>query len=160
MEPVDTTVFTLHPIGWVRNERATTQDDFWGSVISTITLDSNQFTPAATQGLSEFSHLIIVFAMHKVPAEKIVTGARHPRGQTELPLVGIFGQRAKARPNRLGVSCCELLACDGLTLTVKALDAIDGTPVIDIKPYMQSFEPQTEIREPAWISAIMAQYYD
>jgi tRNA (Thr-GGU) A37 N-methylase len=71
----------------------------------------------------------------------------------------MFAQRAKLRPNRLGVSNCELVAVDRLSLTVRGLDAIDGTPVLDIKPFMAEFEPTGAIRQPAWATELMQGYY-
>jgi tRNA (Thr-GGU) A37 N-methylase len=72
----------------------------------------------------------------------------------------MFAQRAKMRPNRLGVSSCRLLGVEGLDLWVRGLDAIDGTPVLDVKPYMREFEPPaSEVRQPAWASELMAQYW-
>jgi tRNA (Thr-GGU) A37 N-methylase len=87
-------------------------------------------------------------------------GARHPRGRTDWPKVGIFAQRAKARPNRIGVTTCELVDVDGLDLRVRGLDAIDGTPVLDVKPYMQAFGPRGEVREPEWVAELMANYWE
>lgn len=72
---------------------------------------------------------------------------------------GIFAQRAKGRPNRLGVSVCELLAVEGLTVTAQGLDAIDGTPVLDLKPYLQEFAPRSPVRQPAWSHELMAGYW-
>src|SRR5205807_206240 len=87
-----------------------------------------------------------------VPAEAVVVdvdtvtvGARRPRGNLEWPEVGILAQRAKARPSRIGVSVCELVEVDGLELAVRGLDAIDGTPVLDVKPYMIEFAPRGPI---------------
>jgi tRNA (Thr-GGU) A37 N-methylase len=74
-------------------------------------------------------------------------------------LTGIFAQRGKERPNRIGLSTCELLAVEGTTLTVRGLDAIDGTPVLDIKPYMSEFAPRTPVRQPAWSRELMARYF-
>ena len=95
----------------------------------------------------------------RVDPAKINLGARHPRNRTDWPVVGIFAQRAKARPNRLGVTTCELLSVDGLTLTVLGLDAIDATPVLDIKPHMVEFQARTEVRQPGWVSELMAEYW-
>lgn len=82
-----------------------------------------------------------------------------PRGNPDWPQVGIFAQRAKGRPNRLGVSVCRLLAVQGLTVTVQALDAIDGTPVLNIKPYMAEFAPRGQVHQPAWSRELMAAYW-
>ncbi|MEO0492652.1 MAG: SAM-dependent methyltransferase [Actinomycetota bacterium] len=152
--------FTVSAIGHVHNERTSPEDDDWDSVVSTVVLDDEWFTPDVVAGLAEFSHLDIVFLFDRVDPDKVDLGARHPRNREDWPLVGIFAQRAKARPNRLGVTTCELLAVDGLTLTVMGLDAIDATPVLDIKPHMIEFQARTEVRQPAWVGELMAQYWE
>ena len=101
-------------------------------------------------GLADFSHLDIVYLFHLVDPARPVPHARHPRGNVDWPLVGIFAQRAKDRPNRIGVSTCELVRVDGDTLVVRGLDAIDGTPVLDIKPHLVEFGPRGPVRQPEW----------
>ena len=133
--------FTLTPIGHVRGGRADAIDDDWGASRATIALDPDQFTPDALAGLADFSHAEVIFLFDKVPDDKIETGARHPRGRADWPLVGIFAQRGKNRPNRIGLTTCRIVAVDGLSVEVEGLDAIDGTPVLDIKPYMSSVAP-------------------
>ena len=118
-----------------------------------------QFGPESTAGLADFSHLTVVYRFHLVPDAEISSGARHPRGRTDWPKVGIFAQRGKGRPNRIGVTTCEIVAVDGLTVRVRGLDAIDGTPVLDIKPHMSGFAPRGALREPAWVSEIMKDYW-
>jgi len=149
----------LQPIGVVRSPRRDVEDDDWGAVVSTIELDAAQFGAEVTAGLADFSHVEVVYYFHRVPPEKIETAARHPRNRTDWPRVGIFAQRGKGRPNRLGVSRCRLLAVAGLTLTVQALDAVDGTPVLDVKPWMAEFGPLGDVRQPAWATELMARYY-
>jgi tRNA (Thr-GGU) A37 N-methylase len=122
-------------------------------------LDTERFGPEALYGLDGFSHIEVVFHFDRVPAEKIETGARHPRGNTDWLLVGIFGQRGKNRPNLLGVSRCRLLKVDGLDIHVSGLDAVDGTPVLDIKPWMAEFGPLDEVTQPAWATELMRDYY-
>jgi tRNA-Thr(GGU) m(6)t(6)A37 methyltransferase TsaA len=151
---------TLRPVGVVRSPRRDLRDDLWGGVISTIELDAQRFSHRAVAGLDEFSHLEVVFFMHLVPEHEIEIGARRPRGRRDWPEVGIFAQRAKGRPNRLGVSRCRLLRVDGLRLTVEGLDAVDGTPVLDVKPYMDEFGPRGPVRQPWWSRELMARYYD
>jgi tRNA (Thr-GGU) A37 N-methylase len=73
--------------------------------------------------------------------------------------VGILAQRAKDRVNRLGLSTCELLRVEGAVLHVRGLDAVDGTPVLDIKPYMEEFAPRTAVRQPPWSRELMAGYF-
>ena len=149
----------LKPIGFVRGGRSEPIDDDWDSVEAVIALDAAQFKPDATASLSDFSHIEVVFHFNRVPDDEVSSGARHPRGRQDWPLVGIFAQRGKGRPNRIGVTVCRLLSVDGLLLRVKGLDAIDGTPVLDIKPVMTGFLPRGAIREPDWSRALMAGYW-
>ena len=90
---------------------------------------------------------------------KIVSTARHPRNNCDWPEIGIFAQRGRARPNRIGVTVCAIVAINRLWLSVRGLDAIDGTPVLDIKPYLSGFAPRGTVREPDWAREIMADYW-
>jgi tRNA-Thr(GGU) m(6)t(6)A37 methyltransferase TsaA len=146
-------------IGHVRGGRSEPIDDAWDAVTARIALDPDQFKPDATAALDSFSHIEVIFHFDKAPANKINTGARHPRGNTDWPLAGIFAQRGKDRPNRIGVTVCRLLSVDRLNLEVQGLDAIDGTPVLDIKPVMKGFLPRGDIREPAWAAELMKAYW-
>ena len=149
----------LTPIGFVRGGRTAAEDDDWGQVQAEIVLDGARFAPDALSGLADFSHAEIVYHFHAVPEADIVAGTRHPRGRADWPAVGIFAQRGRTRPNRLGVSTCEILGVSGLVLSVRGLDAIDGTPVLDIKPVLSGFAPRGPLREPEWARAIMAAYW-
>lgn len=149
----------LRPIGWVSSPRAQPIDDDWDSVKATIRLDGERFTSEALRGLDGFSHAEVVYVSDRVDPDWVQTGARRPRGNPDWPEVGIFAQRAKARPNRVGVSVCRLITVDGLTVTVQGLDAIDGTPVLDVKPYMTEFAARGEVRQPAWSHQLMAGYW-
>jgi len=153
------TDIALKPIGVVRSARAEPIDDDWDAVAARIELDAAQFAPDATMGLGDFSHIEVIYHFDRVGSGEIHAGARHPRGRADWPKVGIFAQRGKGRPNRLGVCVCRLERVDGLTLHVRGLDAIDGTPVLDIKPVMKGFLPRGEIREPAWAGEIMREYW-
>ena len=150
--------YALRPIGYVRGGRAEPIDDRWGAVTATIAL-TPEFGPEALAGREGFSHIEVVFLFHRVAESAVVAGARHPRGRTDWPKVGIFAQRGKDRPNRLGVTVCRLLAVEGTTLRVAGLDAIDGTPVLDIKPVMRGFLPRGEVREPQWARELMDGYW-
>jgi tRNA (adenine37-N6)-methyltransferase len=149
----------LDPIGFVRGGRAAPIDDNWGKSRARLELDAARFSPDALAGLTEFSHVEVIYVFNRVPEGAIVTGGRHPRNRQDWPLVGIFAQRGKNRPNRLGVSICKIIAVNGLVVEVEALDAIDGTPILDIKPVMQGFLPRGEVREPLWATAIMQTYW-
>ncbi|HEX4926310.1 MAG TPA: SAM-dependent methyltransferase, partial [Bdellovibrionales bacterium] len=126
---------TLYPIGQVVSTRKDAVDDGWDAERAKIVLDLEQFNGEALKGLQDFSHAEIVYYMHA--AQKTETGSRHPRGNTAWPRAGIFAQRAKDRPNKIGITVCRILAVDGAELEVAGLDAIDGTPVLDIKPWVR-----------------------
>ncbi|GGX31396.1 SAM-dependent methyltransferase [Undibacterium squillarum] len=149
---------TMKPVAYVEAKRLQAQDDFWGNEVSVIRLvDTVQ--PEALQGLSGFSHVEILFLFHQVDEQHLTYGARHPRNNPAWPKLGIFAQRAKARPNRIGSTICRLLSVDGNALRVAELDAIDGTPVLDIKPVMQEFLPRQAIIQPQWSTELMQDYW-
>ncbi|GAA5066658.1 SAM-dependent methyltransferase [Roseibacterium beibuensis] len=150
---------TMRPIGRVVSDRTEPIDDDWDSIAARIELDPAQFTPEALMDLDSFSHAEIVFLFDRVPDAKIETGARHPRGNPDWPRIGIFAQRGKNRPNRIGATACRVLKVDGLTLHVAGLDAINGTPVLDIKPVMSGFAPRGRVTEPDWASELMQGYW-
>jgi tRNA-Thr(GGU) m(6)t(6)A37 methyltransferase TsaA len=149
---------TWQPVAFVRSSRTEPVDDDWDSVSSTIEL-ADGYGADALLGIDGFSHLEVVYLFHLVDSDRPVLMARHPRGNPDWPMTGIFAQRAKDRPNRLGVSSCELVGVSGTTLEVRGLDAIDGTPVLDIKPYMTEFAPRSPVRQPAWSHELMAGYF-
>jgi tRNA-Thr(GGU) m(6)t(6)A37 methyltransferase TsaA len=154
----------LRPVGWVHSSErisaGASREDRWGDVVCEIRLDENRFTSDALDGLSEFSHVEVLFYLHGVNEDSIVSGRRHPRGNPNWPQVGIFAQRGKARPNRIAATVCRLLSVQGLTLRVQGLDAFDGSPVLDIKPVFAEFTPErATIRQPKWSHELMADYF-
>jgi tRNA-Thr(GGU) m(6)t(6)A37 methyltransferase TsaA len=151
-------MITIEPIGVVRNSRGDAVDDFWGGVVSEIVLNDG-LGADALDGIEAFSHAEIIFYFHLVEDAKIVSGARHPRNNPEWPAVGILAQRGKNRPNRLGLTTVRIVERKGGSLFVADLDAIDGTPVLDIKPVMREFLPREPVRQPAWAAELMADYW-
>ncbi|MFT3811146.1 MAG: SAM-dependent methyltransferase [Micropepsaceae bacterium] len=151
--------FKVAAIGRVRSGRNEAIDDGWDAIPVRIELDPDQFTPEALMSLDQFSHAEIVYLFDRVQDDQIERGARHPRGRTDWPRAGIFAQRGKNRPNRIGVTVAEIVKVEGLTLTLKGLDAIEGTPVLDIKPVLSGFLPRGPVREPEWAREIMAAYW-
>jgi tRNA (adenine37-N6)-methyltransferase len=151
-------VVSIAPIGYVRGGRKVAVDDNWGDERARIELVEG-FKADALFGLSDFSHVEIVFYFDQVPDSKIETGARHPRGNKEWPLVGIFAQRGKNRPNRIGLCTCRIVSVSGTHLLVQGLDAIDGTPVLDIKPVMTEFLPRGKVVQPVWSREVMKDYW-
>jgi tRNA (adenine37-N6)-methyltransferase len=81
-----------------------------------------------------------------------------PRGRADLPEVCVFADRGPRRPNRIGCTICEVVTVRGRELRVRGLDAVDGTPVLDIKPVIREFLPQ-HIRQPKWVDHLMAEYF-
>jgi tRNA-Thr(GGU) m(6)t(6)A37 methyltransferase TsaA len=148
----------VEPIGYVSSTRAAVVDDGWDEEASSIQL-LPAFGPDSLAGLGDFSHIEVLFHFHKIDAIRVVTGARHPRGNAAWPLTGIFAQRAKDRPNRLGTTICRLLRIEGGRLQVSGLDAIDGTPVLDLKPVMREFLPRGAVVQPAWSHELMQGYW-
>lgn len=150
---------TLAPIGTVRCTREKIEDDHWDSEKVSILLDEMRFTPDALTGLTDFSHVEILFYLNQIKSSSVELGARHPRGNLSWPRVGIFAQRGKNRPNQIGATVCKILKVDGNSLFVEGLDAVDGTPVLDIKPWVMEFGPRGDVFQPSWISELMKEYW-
>lgn len=148
---------SITPVGIVRGSRKKPFEDGWGDVAARIELDPQVLDADATVGLAEYSHVEVVFMFHL--AVRTCRGTQHPRGNETWPRVGILAQRAPNRPNHLGVSVCELVSVDGLRLTVRGLDAVEGSPVLDVKPYLRDFAPRGAVREPAWSRELMRNYF-
>ena len=153
------TDYRIEAVGRVIGGRAEAEDDDWGASRARIELDPKRFTAEALLGLDGFSHAEVVFVFDRVGEDAVERGARHPRGRTDWPKVGIFAQRGKKRPGRIGVTICRIVRVDGLAVEVEGLDAIDGTPVLDLKPVMTGFLPRGEVREPDWAREIMKDYW-
>jgi tRNA-Thr(GGU) m(6)t(6)A37 methyltransferase TsaA len=149
--------FEIDPIGVVRCSRSEPEDDSWDKETSRIEL-SMPFNERSLLGLADFSHCIVVYVFDKAVWDESKM-SRHPRGNKVWPEVGIFAQRAKDRPNRLGVTVCRILEVKDSTLHVTGLDAIDGTPVVDIKPWMVEFGPRGEVVQPSWSNELMKDYW-
>ena len=143
---------TLRAIGVVRNSvrQAPGPGYNWRAVVSEIVVDSN--LAEALDGLEGFSHIIVVYWLHQVTATGQPPTKVHPMGKKELPLVGLFATRSPNRPNPLAKATVRLLQRRGNLLKVEGLDAIDGTPVIDIKPYIPGHDSATDAKVPPWVT--------
>ena len=151
-------LFPLEPVAFVASSRRQPLDDNWDAEKAEIRL-TDDFDAAALAGLESFSHIEVIYVFHRVESGAIERGARHPRGNRSWPLIGIFAQRARNRPNRLGSTICRLDSAAGRVLYVSGLDAIDGTPVLDIKPVMGEFLPRGEVIQPRWATELMRDYW-
>lgn len=148
---------TVNPIGLVESPVKDPVDENWGSVTSRIVLKS-EYGPGLL-GLGDFSHIIVVTFLHQASFDPARHLQRRPRGLERMPKVGIFSQRAKDRPNPLGITAVELLAVGENHITVRGLDAIDGTPVVDIKPYYPHYDRVDSAVVPAWVEELMKHYF-
>jgi len=148
----------LTPIAYVRGARAEVDDDFWGDTVSRIEL-TEAVEESALEGVESFSHVEVLFVFDRVEAAKIVRGARHPRNDPAWPRTGILAQRAKNRPNRLGSTICRVVRREGRTLWVRELDALEGTPVVDVKPVLREFLPREAVTQPSWATELMRAYW-
>lgn len=151
-------MFTIEPIAHVRASRQIPEDDRWGGTQAEIVLVERLDAEALT-GIDAFSHVEVLFVFDRVRPEAIVAGTRHPRNNAAWPRVGILAQRGKNRPNRLGSTICRVVGVEGRVLTVRELDAIDGTPVVDIKPVLREFLPRDVTTQPPWATELMVEYW-
>ena len=136
----------LNPIGYVKTS-AVGDEVKDKSLISQIVLNSELVE--GLDGISGFSHLFVLFYLNQVTGEQRKTLKVHPRGRTDLPLTGVFAVRTMLRPNPIGLTLVELVKVDGNVLTVKGLDAYDGTPVLDVKPY-DFWDMAENVKVPEW----------
>ena len=151
-------IFEVTPVGIVRNDRTDVQNtDNWGAVRSTIVVDE-RFGEACLQGLEGFSHVEVLFVFDQLAELDDYREPRAYRGRADLPPVGIFAGRGPRRPNRIGVTCCVIESVRGRELTVVGLDAVSGTPVVDLKPAMVEFQP-VNVTQPDWVSDMMSEYF-
>ena len=142
--------FSLKPIGIVHSPVKEPEKREWDEVISEIRIDRKLLK--ALKGLEDFSHIIVIYYFSR--SKKGVRLQTHPKGREDLPLVGMFATRSPHRPNPIGLTICRLIRRDGTRLTVKGLDAIDGTPIIDIKPYIPDNDLVKRARVAEWIKKL------
>ncbi len=140
----------LHPVGRVINGIHERPADGWGEVRSTIEIEE-QYLPGL-DGITEYSHVLVIFWLHRATGDDRCTLKVHPMGRRDLPRVGVFATRSPRRPNPVGATVCRLLSVSGASLTVSGLDALDGTPVVDIKGHGGS--PGVEARIPRWLEEL------
>jgi tRNA-Thr(GGU) m(6)t(6)A37 methyltransferase TsaA len=148
---------TLRPIGTVSSPVTERTDQDWGEIRSRIVLET-EFA-GGLPGLEGFSHAIVVTYLHQARYKREKHLRRRPRNLATMPEVGIFVQRAKNRPNPIGVTAVEIVDVSHDYLEVRGLDAIDGTPVLDIKPYYPHFDRVEAPRVPEWVDRLMEGYF-
>lgn len=144
-------MITLNPIGTVKTSAARHAGE-WGDVSSEIVLDDS--LTDGLLGLTDFSHIVVIYHLHQAAFDPANDLIGHPRGRQDLPLVGVFARRSPYRPNPIGLTNAKLLEIKGNTLVVQGLDALDGTPVLDIKPYSPGFDQVENPRFPEWMEKL------
>lgn len=137
---------TMKPLGYVRTHAI--GDEVKDKSRTSEILIAPEMQPAL-DGIADYSHIYVLFWLHEISVEKRSMLKVHPRGRTDLPLVGVFAVRTNLRPNPIGLTLVELVEVKDNVLTVRGLDAFNGTPVLDIKPY-DSWDVAKEYRVPSW----------
>ena len=136
----------LEPIGFVRTE-STTEEVKKNSPTLKIVLQC-EFVDAL-EGIRGFSHLFVLFWLHEIQKSQRKILQVHPRGRKDLPLLGVFATRTMLRPNPIGLTLVELVKVEDNVLTVRGLDAFDGTPILDIKPF-DPWDKAENAKVPDW----------
>lgn len=144
-------VISFRPIAVVRNGVFSRGEARWEDLLSRIEVDEALLP--ALEGVEEFSHMLVLFFCHRQP-EGVAPLQVHPEGRPDMPLVGVFATRSPRRPNRIAVTTVELVRRVGNVLTVRGLDALDGTPVLDLKPYLLRGDRVISPRVPAWLERL------
>jgi tRNA-Thr(GGU) m(6)t(6)A37 methyltransferase TsaA len=166
MEQPDSPPILLMPVGVVRNwsqepgrgngtpswqERAARMKEQRDKV-SEIVIDAG--LAVALDGIEDFSHLVVLYWPHRLPPERRTTTRVHPMNNRDFPEVGVFATQSPARPNPILTTVVRLLSREGNVLRVSGLDALDGSPVLDIKPHAPGQRDVTNIRLPEWMQRI------
>ena len=137
---------SLMPIGFVETE-AVGKEVRDKNVVSKIVFRED--LTEALEGVKEFSHLFVLFWLHRMSNKDKKVMKVHPRGRDDMPLLGIYATRTPHRPNPIGLTRVKLLKMEGNIVTVQGLDAFNGTPVLDIKPF-DSWDTTEDFKVPAW----------
>ncbi|MEV6676336.1 TrmO family methyltransferase [Streptomyces erythrochromogenes] len=151
-------VFQLEAIATVIGGHLKVADDYQGSVESVIRF-REEIPEETLQGLEEFSHVQVVWKMDQARPEDVELHARSPRGNPQWPATGTFVHRNHRRPAQVGISHPRLKRVEGRDVVVTGLDAVDGTPVLDLSPWFPQMGPQGEVRVPAWVDEMLADYW-
>jgi len=140
----------IKPLGQAKNKVDKPMLPGWKDVTTEIVIDKNY--AKGLDGIEDYSHIIIVYWMDK---EKECHLKHHPQGKEDIPFVGIFACRCPQRPNRIAISTVELVKRKDNVLIVKGLDIVDGTPILDIKPYTPQYDNVGKAKVPNWVSKLV-----
>jgi tRNA-Thr(GGU) m(6)t(6)A37 methyltransferase TsaA len=146
----------VKPIGTIHAPVKALEEERWSDVVSEIHVDE-AYAPGL-KGIESWSHVMVVYYMHEAPFDPVKDLVKRPRGRDDMPEIGVFANRGPNRPNGIGVTAVEVVKVEGRVLTVRRLDAIDGTPVLDIKPYAPVYDSVYEPLIPVWFIRLMQNY--
>lgn len=147
----------IFDIGFVRSNENEKKDAEWGKNEAEFVIHDTY--KDGLKGLSDFSHVIVLYYLDKANFQIENHLQRRPQNREDMPKVGIFSQRCKDRPNQIGVTSVKLLKVTDTSVFVQGLDAIDGTPVIDIKPYYPQYDSKSNATVPEWVNKLMENYF-
>ena len=147
----------IEPVGVVRSPVKEALDEHWGDVIAEIHVRP-ELAPGL-KGIEQWSHVMVVYSMHEARFDPGRDLVYQPRGREDMPELGVFAQRERVRPNGIGVSAAEIVRVTEGVLTVRRLDAIDGTPVLDIKPWAEVYDNVSGALTPIWFLRLMQGYF-
>ena len=147
----------FNSIGYIKNDITEQTDTNWGTVTSQIILEPEY--AKGLKGLLDFSHINVIYFLDKAKFVYEDHIQRHPQGREDLPVVGLFAQRVKDRPNPIGITSVKLIDVKENIITVQGLDAINGTPVLDIKPYFPVYDSKKDAETPEWVDILMKEYF-
>lgn len=145
-------VIEINPIGIVHANAEDIQHN-WRSIVSEIHI--NEDFVIGLEGLENWSHIVVIFSMHETHFDPDKHLLNRPGGRDDMPETGIFAQRSHLTPNTIGMTVVKLLDIKGAVLTVRGLDAIHGTPVLDIKPYAPIYDGASDPLVPVWFLRLM-----
>jgi tRNA-Thr(GGU) m(6)t(6)A37 methyltransferase TsaA len=145
--------FEIHSIGTVHTEATEDVNTRWREIVSTIHVDEAYL--AGLQGLDDWTHIVVIFLMHETTFDPAQHLLNRPNDRDDLPEKGIFAQRSNLTPNKMGMTTVKLVGMEGNVLTVKGLDAINGTPVLDIKPFAPVYDGAIDPGVPVWFLRLM-----
>jgi tRNA-Thr(GGU) m(6)t(6)A37 methyltransferase TsaA len=148
---------SVRVIGRVASPVVAQTDEAWGSVEARVVLEPE--LAGGLRGLEQFSHVIVVTLLHEARFEASRHLVRRPRGLASMPEVGIFAQRAKDRPSPIGITAVALVRVEPGAVVVRGLDAIDGTPVLDLKPYYPAYDRVADATVPEWVDRLLQGYF-
>lgn len=141
---------TIKPLGQAENKVHKPTLPGWKDVVTEIVIDKKY--AKGLDGIEGYSHVIVVYWMDK---EKECHLKHHPQGKADIPFIGIFACRCPQRPNRIAISTVELVKRKGNVLIVKGLDIVNGTPILDIKPYTPQYDRVGKAKTPTWVNKLV-----